>query len=158
MARYASLIKIGGPNLLLAIIAALTLCCSATETSVAQSFNCLQATKADEIAICRSARFSSLDEQLSSMFFRLRNGLSITQQKVFTSGQQTWLGERAMCGSDASCIERIYEKRLSQLGSPVDSGGWDSRAYQQPKVLATLAYDGAKPATLHIRRPNHHDR
>ena len=134
-----------GLRIALALVA---LTCFAIRDAPAQSFNCRKATKADEIAICHSARLAPLDEQLSSLFFKLRNNLAIAQQKLLTSEQQTWLRERATCGSDASCIEKVYEKRLGQLGSPVDSGGSNSTVYQQPDMLAMLKYDGTKVATL----------
>jgi uncharacterized protein YecT (DUF1311 family) len=145
--RLGEEIKIPSQRSSIAIIV-LALCCFTTATASAQSFNCHQATKADEIAICHSARVSSLDEQLSSLFLKLRNSLSITQQRVLTSEQQTWLRERATCGSDISCIEKVYEKRLGQLGSPLGSGGAGSNVYQQRDMLAMLKYDGTKAVTL----------
>jgi uncharacterized protein YecT (DUF1311 family) len=124
------------------------LCCFTTATASTQSFNCHQATKADEIAICHSARLSSLDEQLSSLFFKLRNSLSITQQRLLTSEQQTWLRERAACGSDAGCIENAYQQRLGQLGVPLPSNSTESNIYQELDILAMLKYEGTKAGTL----------
>jgi len=62
MAGYASLIfKTGVPRQRLTIAGAVVaLCCSTTAKALAQSFNCHQATKVDEIAICHSARLSLL--------------------------------------------------------------------------------------------------
>ena len=125
------------------------MCCFTISTSLAQSFNCHQATKADEIAICRSGKLSSLDEQLSVLFFKLRNSLTVPQQRSFTSEQQSWLAKRAACGSDAGCIESVYELRLSELGfSPPSTSRQQANTFDPADVLAMVKYDGTKAATL----------
>jgi uncharacterized protein YecT (DUF1311 family) len=110
--RLREEIKVASQRLNIAIIVLALYCFTAAKAS-AQSFNCHQATKADEIAICHGARLSSLDEQLSLLFFKLRNSLAITQQRLLTSEQQTWLRERATCGSDASCISCTAANSIS---------------------------------------------
>jgi uncharacterized protein len=135
----------------LAITLMVVLCCGALREASPQSFNC-PATKADEVTICGSARLSSLDEQLASVFVRLRNNLTSAQQRQLTADQQTWLRERARCGSDRNCIEDAYQKRLRQLGYfPPSNSAQRSASYQEPEVLALLKYDGTKGVRLQYK-------
>ena len=42
----------------------------------AQSFNCRDAEKPDEVLICQNPQLAALDERMASMYFRLRNSLA----------------------------------------------------------------------------------
>ena len=81
----------------------------------AQSFNCHYAKTADEVLICQDSQLSVLDEQMSSIFFRLRNNLPAGQLRLLDAEQQYWLRNRMSCGRDADCIENAYERRIRQL-------------------------------------------
>jgi uncharacterized protein len=81
----------------------------------AQSFNCRTADRPDEVLICQNARLSSLDEEMSSFYFRLRNALSGSERRALEAGQRRWLQSRINCGRDFDCIEALYERRLRFL-------------------------------------------
>jgi uncharacterized protein len=81
----------------------------------AQSFNCHYARTPDEVMICQDAHLSALDEQMSSMFYKLRNSLPSGQVRFLESDQASWLSNRMACGRDAGCIEEAYERRIRQL-------------------------------------------
>jgi uncharacterized protein YecT (DUF1311 family) len=57
----------------------------------AQSFNCRYAKTADEVLICQNSQLSALDEQMSSMFSRLRNNISPAEMRILNREQQFWL-------------------------------------------------------------------
>jgi uncharacterized protein len=83
----------------------------------AQSFNCRYAKTADEVLICQNADLSALDEQMSSLFSRLRNSLSHGETRLLDREQSFWLQNRISCGRDAGCIEGAYQRRIRQLRS-----------------------------------------
>jgi uncharacterized protein len=89
--------------------------CAFASDAYSQSFNCRLAKTPDEVVVCHSSRLSALDEQMASLFFKLRTGLTGTKQQQLTVDQQSWLRERTSCGSDTDCIENAYKKRLNQL-------------------------------------------
>jgi uncharacterized protein len=101
--------------LLLAILAIALLPTLFAWQAQAQSFNCRYAKTADEVLICQDSQLSALDEQMSSLFFTLRNSLTPRQQRILDSEQQYWLRARMSCGRDADCIENAYERRIRQL-------------------------------------------
>jgi uncharacterized protein len=83
----------------------------------AQSFNCRYAKAVDEVAICRSPLLSQLDEQMSDMYFRIRNNLYGVQRLQVENGQAAWLKGWQYCGGDSECIENAYRQRIRELSS-----------------------------------------
>jgi uncharacterized protein len=81
----------------------------------AQSFNCRTADRPDEVAICQNPQLSSLDEEMSNLYFTLRNQLSGSERRVFEAGQRRWLQSRIDCGRDFGCIEDLYDRRIRFL-------------------------------------------
>jgi uncharacterized protein len=63
------------------IILVAPLYCFAMRDAASQSFNCHKAGTADEVTIRSSARLSALDQQLSSLFFKMRSSLTNTAQR-----------------------------------------------------------------------------
>jgi uncharacterized protein len=80
-----------------------------------QSFNCRTAERSDEVLICQNSRLSSLDEQMSNLYFTLRNQLSGSERRALEAGQRRWLQSRIDCGRDFGCIEDLYERRIRFL-------------------------------------------
>jgi uncharacterized protein len=93
----------------------LALCTFVVTPLAAQSFNCRDAQKPDEVLICQNPQLAKLDEQMASMYFRLRNSLSGTARSRLEADQTAWLQERYGCGRDAGCIRGMYERRIEQL-------------------------------------------
>jgi uncharacterized protein len=80
-----------------------------------QSFNCRTADRPDEVLICQNSRLSSLDDEMSSLYFTLRNQLSGSERRALEAGQRRWLQSRIDCGRDFGCIEDLYERRIRFL-------------------------------------------
>lgn len=99
-----------------ALVAILALCVS-IESPAAQSFNCNYAKAVDEVTICRSQMLSQLDEQMSTMYFEIRNSLFGIQRLQLQNGQAAWLSGRRLCGGDPGCIEQAYRQRIRELSS-----------------------------------------
>ena len=81
----------------------------------AQSFNCRLASKPDEILICQNPQLGALDQQMSSLYFRIRNRLAGAARSRLEADQVAWLQQRYGCGRDAGCIRSLYERRIAQL-------------------------------------------
>jgi uncharacterized protein len=84
-------------------------------TAQGQSFNCNTADKPDEVLICQSPRLARLDEQMSSLYFTLRNRLGGAERRALEAAQTSWLESRFACGRDFGCIETRYERRIAEL-------------------------------------------
>jgi uncharacterized protein len=81
----------------------------------AQSFNCRTADRPDEVLICQSPRLASLDERMSSLYFRLRNRVSPMVRRELEDSQRDWLASRIACGRDFRCVASAYEQRIAEL-------------------------------------------
>jgi uncharacterized protein len=81
----------------------------------AQSFNCRTAEAPDEILICQSPRLRALDEQMASLYFRLRNRLYGGERRELEASQSRWLRSRMGCGRDYGCIQDHYLRRINEL-------------------------------------------
>jgi len=85
--------------------------------AMAASFNCTIADKPDEVLICQNERLSSLDERMSSLYFRLRNSLAGRARDRLEAEQASWLQQRFACGRDYDCIRGLYESRIADLAN-----------------------------------------
>ena len=83
----------------------------------AQSFNCRYAKSADEILICQDQQLSALDEQMSSLYYNLRNSLGGYRRAALEDSQSRWLSGRMSCGRDRDCIHASYMRRINFLRS-----------------------------------------
>jgi uncharacterized protein len=98
-------------------LAGIALACVGIGSVAAQSFNCRYAKTVDEVTICRSPLLSQLDEQMSQMYFEIRNSLYGVQRLQLENGQAAWLRGRHLCGGDPSCIENAYRQCIRELSS-----------------------------------------
>jgi uncharacterized protein YecT (DUF1311 family) len=85
------------------------------DLSGAQSFNCRDAKRADEVLICQDAQLSSLDEQLAGLYAKQRQRLDGAQRQTFQDNQRVWLRQRTDCGRDRNCVANLYEERIKKL-------------------------------------------
>jgi len=83
----------------------------------AQSFNCRYAKTADEVLICQSPGLAALDEQMSSLYFRLKTRLYGSALAQLESTNSYWLSRRMSCGRNAYCIEQNYNAWIADLAS-----------------------------------------
>jgi uncharacterized protein YecT (DUF1311 family) len=109
-------------HLRMAIVAA---CLSTLASSApAASFDCMQASKPVEQAICASARLSTLDERLSTSYkSALAKASGAAEKRAIRAAQAGWLRSRDACGANELCIEVMYRTRLVMLGNELSSKG-----------------------------------
>lgn len=114
-------------------VAAMLLLTSPNARAAGPSFDCDQATAADEIAICGSTELSELDNLMAAgfQFLKTRSGRKQTNQVA-----KPLLSLRQSCGADVDCIRdrqvdavRTYQK----LGAPIRLPDWASAASSQPE-------------------------
>lgn len=106
----ASIKRNGNVWLLLCAMGAFSFALSAQ----AASFDCAKAQSKVEHLICDNAEISKLDEELNTAYkAALRDGI---QADSIKQAQKQWLKVRNGC-TDAGCVKRVYEVRLSILAS-----------------------------------------
>jgi uncharacterized protein len=81
----------------------------------AQSFNCRNASTADEVTICQNNGLSALDERLSRLYARARSRLRGNEFRALEGAQLEWLDQRRRCGRNRGCIEASYRERIRDL-------------------------------------------
>jgi uncharacterized protein len=81
----------------------------------AQSFDCREARRADEVAICENPDLAELDMQMSRIYFSLLNRLSRQDRDQLRHEQTEWLGDRMDCGDDVDCLRTMYRERINEL-------------------------------------------
>ena len=85
----------------------------------AASFDCRQATKPDEFAICDSRELSQLDVKMATLYDTVIKLVGMGVRGDMQDRQRAWLQERAGCGADRACISRLYESRIRVLEGDV---------------------------------------
>lgn len=83
----------------------------------AQSFNCAKARAADEIVICKDSELSRLDDQMSALYFSVRDRSPGPVRAELEAGQADWIASRRVCGRDQRCIRAAYMVRIAELMS-----------------------------------------
>lgn len=89
-------------------------------TAIAASFDCSAASTADEKAVCANADLSSLDSEMSGLWF----GYKAMPLLMGASGDRqdqadAFLKSRAACGSDTACLTKLYNARIATLQSNI---------------------------------------
>jgi uncharacterized protein len=82
----------------------------------AAGFNCARATKADEVAICRTPSLSALDSEMSGLWYAYSrvpmlmggNGNRGEEARAF-------LVRRAACRANVACLAAAYRARIEEL-------------------------------------------
>jgi uncharacterized protein len=100
--------------LVLAVVAA----CSSGAVHAA-SFDCRQASKPDEFAICDSRELSQLDVKMATLYDTVIKLVGMGVRGDMQDQQRAWLAERAGCGADRVCIRRLYDVRIRALEAEV---------------------------------------
>jgi uncharacterized protein len=110
---------------------------AAATNAEAASFDCKQAARADEKAICADAKLSTLDEFMGRYFegalLALRDGAPCLR-----ADQRVWLAERRRCGGDRACLEAVHLHRLGALHG-LQPGVTALRHIALPQVPALIA-------------------
>ena len=85
----------------------------------AASFDCRQASKPDEFAVCDSRELSQLDVKMATLYDTIIKLVGMGVRGDMQDQQRAWLAERAGCGADRACIHRLYEARIRALEAEV---------------------------------------
>ena len=96
--------------------------CLGGESAWGASFDCrpyIKARTCPETVICATAEFSQMDEQLADRYGYLIKSSRSSAAANLRYEQRLWLQQRHSCGCDASCISRLYTRRLDELARPV---------------------------------------
>lgn len=71
---------------------------------------------ATENAICRTPQIKSLDMEMESAFYTLRDSLvGAKRERLVNEQRKSWLPYRNACDRDRSCIIAVYVERISEL-------------------------------------------
>ncbi|WP_273823339.1 MULTISPECIES: lysozyme inhibitor LprI family protein [Pseudomonas] len=89
-------------------------------TAQAASFDCGRAKQPTEIAICSDRQLNDLDVEMATTYRLLRGLFAMGNRGAMQDEQVAWLQERNACGSDSACLQRQYDKRLTQLKARYD--------------------------------------
>lgn len=82
---------------------------------LAQSWSCRAPANCTESIICDSPQIQRLDEDMSSLYFRVRDTMPGFMARSLLDDQRQWLKSRDFCGCDANCIVRSYHIRIREL-------------------------------------------
>ncbi|MEM8853788.1 MAG: hypothetical protein AAGD34_08820 [Pseudomonadota bacterium] len=88
---------------------------AAPAPSAAQSFDCANATEADEKAICASGRLSALDDEMAALYHDIETHAMMGTSGDVRDNQEEFLKRRATCGSDDKCLSVLYHERIASL-------------------------------------------
>jgi hypothetical protein len=77
--------------------------------------NCTGTGNPDEVAICRNATLSELDQKLYTLFETILRRSSPDQIIKLKQDERVWLQQRAQCQGNDNCLLSAYKLRLDQL-------------------------------------------
>jgi uncharacterized protein len=109
-----------------ALIGALVALVGMAEAAQAASFPCNGPRRSlTELAICRDARLSRLDEQLARRFKGVSRQLRFGPYLGLRIWRRAWTEERDRCGVDRLCLTAAYraqQRFLERLARCLDDG------------------------------------
>ncbi|MGR7994772.1 lysozyme inhibitor LprI family protein [Xanthobacter sp. ZOL 2024] len=79
------------------------------------SFSCAAAKAADEKTICASCDLQQLDVKMATLYGVLTQLVAMGQRGDMVDAQRAWLSRRALCGTDAACVQTAYTARIAEL-------------------------------------------
>lgn len=103
------------------VLAGMALSPNGFSMAIAASFDCSAASTADEKAICANADLSSLDSEMSGLWF----GYKAMPLLMGASGDrqdqaEAFLKSRAACGSEVACLTKLYNARITTLQTNIN--------------------------------------
>jgi uncharacterized protein len=84
--------------------------------AVAQSW-CGTPRNCTEEVICATPQLGALDEEMSELYYELRDQSSRRGAHALLQSQRGWLAARDTCGCNANCLVGYYRSRISQFKS-----------------------------------------
>jgi uncharacterized protein len=101
------------------VLTALVLALTATAANAA-SFDCDKARAPDEKAICADRALNDKDVRVSVLYDINRHTLAMGGRDALQDAQRQWLRDRRNCGSQRACLNRSYDRRLSDLNQSME--------------------------------------
>jgi uncharacterized protein len=101
------------------VLTALFLALTATAANAA-SFDCDKARAPDEKAICADRALNDKDVRVSVLYDINRHTLAMGGRGALQDAQRQWLRDRRNCGSQRACLNRSYDRRLSDLNKSME--------------------------------------
>jgi uncharacterized protein len=86
----------------------------------AASFDCSEAKKPDEKAICADREMDDQDVEMAVLYTRLKQLVAMGARGELETTQTAWLKRREACADDRACLSRAYADRLFQLRAAFD--------------------------------------
>jgi uncharacterized protein len=86
----------------------------------AASFDCDKARAPDEKAICADRALNDKDVRVSVLYDINRHTLAMGGRGALQDAQRQWLRDRRNCGSQRACLNRSYDRRLSDLNRSME--------------------------------------
>ena len=130
----------------------LCLCALPVATVTAAGFDCSKAASADERAVCGDARLSTLDSEMTGLWYAYSrfpmlmggSGERLTEADEFLTRRRT-------CATNVVCLTKTYNERIADLRSdlsgamaglqPFISGGGGSPQSTLPTAVASAVVD-----------------
>ncbi|OPA89843.1 hypothetical protein BFW87_22530 [Pseudomonas fluorescens] len=88
--------------------------------SSAASFDCAKAKAPDEIAICKNVSLNDQDVTMALLYDLDKHFMAMGGRGSLMDGQAEWLKQRHTCGSNVSCLNDAYTKRIGMLRRFID--------------------------------------
>ena len=102
----------------------------------AAGFDCRKARAEDEVAICRDAELSKLDDEMTAAFKKLFDTRvryePMSVQVALRDNQKVWLRQRERCGATVDCLRERYRERTAWLSHPLQAytGSYENERYR----------------------------
>ncbi|MET3623892.1 lysozyme inhibitor LprI family protein [Burkholderia ambifaria] len=79
----------------------------------ATSFDCSQASHADEAAICHDPGLAAMDRRLAQLYVAALQ--TVSDPESLRQSESDWLATRHQCGQNLDCLRRAYGERIGQF-------------------------------------------
>jgi uncharacterized protein len=93
---------------------------SAFSSAHAASFNCGEASTADEKAICADRALNDKDVSMALLYDIDRHLMGMGARGSLMDDQADWLKRRRDCGANVECLTSLYDQRIGALRKFID--------------------------------------
>ena len=108
------------------ILAVILSVAAATSPATAASFNCANAAKPDELAICSNPGLGDLDVQMATLYgVRMEIPMMMGAKGAAQDEQRAFLQRRGGCGGNVACIGEAYRERIATLNQDISAAMQD---------------------------------
>lgn len=89
------------------------------------SYSCARAHSASERAVCANPGLAALDRNMANRYVDALRTADPAASQLLRQTRDPFLGYRERCGSDASCIDRVYRGRIREIDD-ILRGRWQA--------------------------------